>query len=356
MKRVLTFCMLLVLVASVSGCGAAIPVTSNEPTRVFTAFPSQQSTSTPPAAAITISPSAPALQTGTAAVAVTPSSAPTFTALPAAETGGPTVPPAAGEITEEMLKNFTYVISPPMPAVTLTDGHYRDDELDSRLYPPIAFGDLNGDGIKDAAVVIGTEMFNLCHVSCRFFDLIVLRNDNGAPTQISSYNFGNRQSVLNLTIQNGRVMLDYMTHGLMDPVCCPNEHRLSGFILDGVHNDLRLVSEQVLGGETVQATPIPNSILIDQPLSGEPFFSPQTVVGRVGQVPPERKVHYAVTDLSGSLLTQGDVPLEGEPGSPGTFTFQVILNSVSQGILKIEITDAANGILRGRSVVDLIVE
>lgn len=324
MKRFFYFAFLLVIFTSLSGCGIFTPVPANG--------------ATPSAPAATLAPPAPP---------------PTFTALPAAPTPSPAADtpaaPSSGGLSLELLKNFTYVVEDPTIQVSLKDGEFSGDHIHSQLIAPAAFGDLNGDGLEDAAVVLATNLGG----SGTFYDLIAVLNQNGTPAQAGYSPFGDRQAVRALRIADGRVVLDYLTQGRGDPFCCPSEHRLRSYVLDG--GALRLASEQVLDSPTAQATPLPNMILIDQPAATLDFLTnPIQLRGRVSQVPPEKKLEYDVTDMQSVLLMQGEVPLEGVVGGPGTFSIEITLDPPPTGIIKVELVDAANGILRGRSMVDLV--
>lgn len=89
---------------------------------------------------------------------------------------------------------------------------------------------------------------------------------------------------------------------------------------------------------------------------GDPLVTPQQVSGRVSQVPTQRILDYRVTDMQATLLLQGMVPVKGEPGGPGTYSFQFSLDAVSPGLIHVEIVDSFNGFLRGRSAVVLIAQ
>ena len=256
--------------------------------------------------------------------------------------------PSTGPFSLDMLKNFSYRVEDFNVQADLVDGVYLGDMIQARLVEPAAFGDLNGDGKQDAAVVLAIKSGG----TGTFFDLIAVLDNAGTPEQVGFTTIGDRQIVKNLQIADGRIVLDYLTQGLNDPLCCPGEHRLRSYLLE--NGLLRLASEQVLDSPDAQATPLPNVILIDQPEELERITIPQEVGGRLSQVPPERKLDYYVTDLSGTLLAQGEIPLEGQPGGQGAFSFQFSLDLISPGLYQVEVVDSANGILRGRSVVVLL--
>lgn len=268
---------------------------------------------------------------------------PTPSASPTAGT------PSTGGISLETLLNFTYQIEDFDAQVTLQNGAVDEGELYVQFVEPAAFGDLNGDGLVDAAVVLRINSGG----SGNFVDLIALLNQNGTPVQAGFTAVGDRQRLVNLQIADGRIVMDYFTQGLNDPSCCPSEHRLRSYILE--NNTLRLASEQVLVSPEQQATPLPNAILIDQPAELQTYTNPLRVSGRVSQVPPERMLEYYFTDRSATLLAQGEVPLEGEVNGPGRFDFEIPFEEgLSPSVLQLELVDSANGFLRGRSVVLLL--
>jgi hypothetical protein len=257
--------------------------------------------------------------------------------------------PSTGEISLETLLNFTYRIEDFDAQITLQNGVADEGDLYVEFVEPAAFGDLNGDGQVDAAVALKVNSGG----SGNFIDLISLLNQNGTLVQAGFTAVGDRQRIVNLQIMDGRVVLDYFAHGLNDPACCPSEHRLRSYIPE--NNTLHLASEQVLVTPEEQATPLPNAILIDQPAELQTFTNPLRVSGRVSQVPPESKLVYYITDRSATLLAQGEVPLVGEVGGPGTFNFEITLEEgLSLSVLQLELVDGANGFLRGRSMVLLL--
>jgi len=231
---------------------------------------------------------------------------------------------------------------------TLNNGTFSDGTVTVTLVEPVAFGDLNGNGQEDAAVVLTVDPSG----SGTFYDMFALLNQNGTPVQAAISYIGDRQGILNLQIASGRVILDFMTQGPGDPSCCPSQHRLRSYILEG--NTLHLASEQILDSPTTQATPLPNAILIDQPEMLSFLTSPLHVSWRVTQAPPEMKLAYYVTDMNANLLLQGEVPIQGEAGGTGTFVFDIDLGNVSPGVFQLELVDSANGILRGRSIVSMV--
>lgn len=130
-----------------------------------------------------------------------------------------------GSLTIERLKNGEYrcEIFEYRP-VKLTNGSYekRDDsDEEGPMFvwwgDKVAFGDLNGDGIEDAALILLTSTGG----SGTFRELVVLVHERGVPRQASVKMLGDRTDVKNLSIRSGRIEVERMKHGPNDPMCCP---------------------------------------------------------------------------------------------------------------------------------------
>lgn len=329
MKRTPILSLLVLLILSQLACNTLTSrLTSPTPAPVEDATPTRQAATAFPAAT------------------TIPAEAPTTAAITPAVEETPT-----GRISLETLRNFTYRLEVTQSEVPLQEGVFSGGEIDSQLVEPVAFGDLNGDGQEDAAVILRANTGG----SGTFYELVGLLNQSGTPVQAGSAFIGDRQGINSLLIENGRIALDYLTQGPGAPLCCPDQRRLRSYLLE--NGALRLAGEQILDSPEALATPLPNAILIDQPADADPITSPLLVQGRISQAPPERKLVYYVTNsFDGTLLTQGEVPVMGEPGGPGTFSFEFSLEPGSTGLVQVEVVDSAGGILRGRSVVLLIAQ
>jgi hypothetical protein len=95
---------------------------------------------------------------------------------------------------------------------------------------PVAFGDLNGDGIDDAAVILATNTGG----SGTFIYLNAVLNDKGAAKFASSISLGDRVSPRTITISEGVLTVDEIRHGPSDPLCCPTQQATLKFkLVDG---------------------------------------------------------------------------------------------------------------------------
>lgn len=155
---------------------------------------------------------------------------------------------ATPPLTEEALKNLTYRSEWTESGVAqLTDGEYRKPimegsatEMVIRLLD-VALGDLDGDGVKDAAVILVTDPGG----SGTFFDLIVVLNRDGKPEHVASASLGDRAQVQAFSVATGQIIIEMITHGPDDPMCCPSQRVKETYaLLDG---ELVLDTSEVIG-------------------------------------------------------------------------------------------------------------
>ena len=97
------------------------------------------------------------------------------------------------------------------------------------VLPPRAFGDLNGDGREDAAVVLAQDLGG----SGTFITLAAVISENGIPRYQAGTNLGDRVKVSTVKIENGTIRVAMTGHGTGDPMCCPTQDVTRSFRLDG---------------------------------------------------------------------------------------------------------------------------
>ena len=93
----------------------------------------------------------------------------------------------------------------------------------------VAFGDLDGDGIADAAVVVFTSGGG----SGTFRYLIAVLDRDGTPEQAARVYLGDRVQVESVTIASGEIVMDMLAHRRSDGLCCPTLNITRGFALRG---------------------------------------------------------------------------------------------------------------------------
>ena len=113
-------------------------------------------------------------------------------------------------------------------SVQFIDGGYEWKELQSSVIEKdkIAFGDLDGDGLDDAAFI---TINNLRGGSAQDIDLVVAKNVDGKPQLLDSITIkdglqGQAAVANSISIQNSQIKLDLILHGLNDGVCCTTQH------------------------------------------------------------------------------------------------------------------------------------
>jgi len=152
--------------------------------------------------------------------------------------------------------------------VTLSDGEYRDSgaRLRVSLAQVHALGDLNGDALGDAAVVLVSDPGG----SGTFFDLAVLVDREGQPVNIASISLGDRVKLQSLQIENGRVDVRMVIHGPDDPMCCPTLQVLASYELRG--GALAEVSRTATSGELPEGSDLQVTGEF-KALGNEPFWN-----------------------------------------------------------------------------------
>ena len=133
---------------------------------------------------------------------------------------------------ESLAKNFAYVLGSG-PKYTLKDGLYEEgksieDYVRIRL-DSLAIGDLNGDGLKEIAVVLASNFGGSGH----FYMLTVLLNKVDGQKQTDNLELGDRVVIQSLTISQGKISIEMLTHGPDDPMSSPSLRVKLGYRLDG---------------------------------------------------------------------------------------------------------------------------
>ena len=251
-----------------------------------------------------------------------------------------TVPP----LTVEQLKNAEYTIIGFDNASTLfrfSDGKLTrgdtssPDYADLRLLDFFPLGDLNEDGVNDAAVLIaenygGTGVFVSVHV---------MLNEGGQPRQAASYMIDDRPQINTLEIRNGEIFLDAIVHDVDDPMCCPEFPVTRTFRLVGASLALVNATSQTPGG-------LSRVISIESPFAGQEGSGVLVIRGKVSIAPFENNLVMRVYNENGNELLVSPVMVDApDMGAPGTFNVTLDLSAFPPGRILIELSDlsAADG-------------
>ena len=147
----------------------------------------------------------------------------------------------------------------------------------------VAFGDLNGDGIGDAAIILVENGGG----SGEFESVVAVLDPGGVPTQAGQAQLGDRVRINSMAINSGMIELDTLVQGPNDPMCCPSLPETQSFRMVG--NTLwltRLTSRTPDNQE--------RSITINAPADGAQVTNPFTVSGSVTIAPFENTLAYRV--------------------------------------------------------------
>ncbi len=118
--------------------------------------------------------------------------------------------------------------------VQLADGEYREQaapgsatETVVTLTDQIAVGELNGQ--PAAAVILLTDPGG----SGTFYDLAVVVEREGELVNVATAALGDRVQIGSLSIENGQIIVEMVTHGQDDPMCCPTKQVVQTYDLQG---------------------------------------------------------------------------------------------------------------------------
>jgi hypothetical protein len=275
-------------------------------------------------------------------------------ALPTAQAETSAPLPTVQPLTAEMLRNGTYVLPESKETVTLVDGKYdratsNEDILHVELRDPIAFGDLNGDGAEDAAIVLSENMGGTGF----FMSVVAVLNQGGMPVQSASRFLDDRAQLNGLVIVNGRIAVDAVIHGINDPMCCPNFPVVETMRLQGDKLILTRFTSGVSAGDE-------RAINITGPADGNSVSGSMQLTGTVTISPFENTLAYKFYGPAGDELKAGSFLVDSAGmGTPGTFNVTIDLTGIPLGTLvRFEVSDlsAADGSLLAMDSVELMVK
>jgi hypothetical protein len=135
-------------------------------------------------------------------------------------------------LTETYLANATYRLN-EFGIFKLDNGEYEHrygEGMTQRIQvtlEKVGFGDLNDDGSGDAAVILAGQSGG----SGTFKYLVAMVNSGAQVRQQASMRLGDRVQISALSIVDGKVKLETVKAGPLEPVCCPTQMQKQSFIL-----------------------------------------------------------------------------------------------------------------------------
>ncbi len=289
-------------------------------------------------------------------IGCSPASPTETAATPPEATRPPETPTPAPEYAAQIHNGqYQLGLSDSLRVVQLTDGKYETgapgaaDYVSVTVLDFIARGDLNADGTDEIAVAVaenygGTGVF--------VFVALYAELDGHFVFQTSTL-VDDRPAINALSIEDGDVYLDAVTHESDDPFCCPTLRN---------ERHYRLINNQLQLTEYVTFTPDgrPRTITIESPVNGEAVFSSVQITGSVAISPFENTLAYRIFDVGGVELSAGSLMVTASDlGAPGTFNETILLGNILSGVtIRIEIQDisAKDGSLLAMDSVELVVK
>ena len=274
----------------------------------------------------------PSLPTGTLQLPPTPTftTAPTLSPIP--------YTPVPGGLTLDMLKNAAYHTPFYDRTVTLVNGVYSEGSnpvtYSVQMLGVYAFGDMNGDGKDDAAVILAESGGG----SGVFESLVVMVNQAGAPHQAGAAQLGDRVQVKSVGISAASAHLDMLVQGPNQAMCCPSQPETQSYWLIG--NGLWLMRLSTTVGDTERV------IIVDLPAIWSTVSNPFTIEGSVSIVPFENTLAYRLYKIDGTKVNESTLTVTPTTGMAGTFSQNFNLSSAGITdwiILQFVDTSAADG-------------
>lgn len=109
----------------------------------------------------------------------------------------------------------------------------RESGAEAKDYRTVLAGDLNHDGIPDAAVMYTLEGGNGTNNYVRYLAVFVRDQGRLVPVAHAAVGAKNYRAIVMKTIENGVILCDTTGYGPKDPSCCPTIKGSTRYVLEG---------------------------------------------------------------------------------------------------------------------------
>lgn len=238
--------------------------------------------------------------------------------------------PLTEGMTEQELKNMSYMSPNSGILVQLIEGVYADETMTLTLLPQVALGDLNEDTINDAAVLLAENEGG----TGTFVSLVMIASRDGTFDQVGTYFIDDRPVIESLSIQDGAIQLNALVHSLNDAMVSPTEKVSLTYRL--LENNLTMMRRT----STLQDG-IERLIVIENPQNGSEVTGTFRITGSMPAAPFENNLSLTILDQAGVELYRGGFMVTSEDmGAPAVFDNEITLPANPSGTwVKLELTD-----------------
>ena len=253
---------------------------------------------------------------------------PTQTATPPTETPGLTI---------EFIKNSIVTAPEMQKSIQLMDGKFSENLADGStimvyLNENVAFGDINNDGIDDAAFLIVESMGG----TGIFYSITSFISSSQGFSQTNSRFIDDRAVIHSLMIDNGEVILNANVHAINDPMVNPTVTMTKTY---HYFNDGLSLWRQT----TLMSDGTIRSINIDTPMENEEVSGSVTITGTMPIAPFENNLQIQFIGQNGMANYIGSFMVDAEEmGQPATFNVTMPISSFTSGAqVKIQLMEVS---------------
>lgn len=263
-----------------------------------------------------------------------------------------TAQPSVDGLTLDAFKNLSFYAPALEKEVSLNNGKYEAGSGENyeslQLLDTAGFGDLNGDGSPDAAVLLAENTGG----SGVFVYLVALLKQADGYSKSTPLLIDDRPQIDSLTIENNHIHLQGKIHGMADAMANPTMQVVAEYQLTQSKLTLTKLDSTISSAE--------RSISISAPSDFSEVGSTFTVTGTMPIGPFENSLVYRFYDSGGNMLIEAPLAVQSDgAGGPATINATINVPTATAGstlIFTLSEQSMANGADLCLASVNLIVK
>ena len=263
-----------------------------------------------------------------------------------------TVQPSVDGLTLDAFKNLSFYSPALEKEVALNNGKYESGSGENyeslQLLDTAGFGDLNGDGSADAAVLLAENTGG----SGVFVYLVALVKQVDGYSQSTPLLIDDRPQIDSLTIENNHIRLEGKIHGMADAMANPTMQVVAEYQLTQSKLTLTNLVSTISSAQ--------RSISLSAPSDFSEVGSTFSVTGSMPIGPFENTLVYRFYDAAGNMLIEAPLMVESDGvGGPATINASINVPTATAGstlIFTLSEQSMANGADLCLASVNLIVK